>query len=262
MNNTIKKIIKRIASADITRGVNLLGDEVADILFKKDCMAISIGVAGRGVEILFGSHVSQIERQEALLLFTELTVTLNILEKKQMIYIVEDSIGDGVFFYQNKTRFDKGQRPSTYDIGDHQEVTFHEDCPMILKQNGDPVLTSVAVESSIALSLKHFLCSRILPTQALIIYQRQGFRTKEELYTKKGMRYSVIAIAIALFSPVLSLFIANKYGVTHIEREQIDTLIQTIKAVHSDSEAAPVNNSDTSTQYPINNTSYDAKKQI
>ena len=84
-------------------------------------------------------------------------------------------------------------------------------------------------------SLGRYLNSSVLPTKALKEFVERGYRTQEEELTRKGLRYSiismVIAVVIAIGSLLGSVWVSNKHGVSTIPPIQFDSLLHSTRPV-------------------------------
>ena len=109
MDSKIKKIINRIAMIDILNPVEMLGDVIADILFKKRETALL--VKDNKIILLLPPNSKSQTIQEAVLRLTELLAVLQNLEKSGLLYVDENYYLHQCFFYQGKDTFEKSQRP-------------------------------------------------------------------------------------------------------------------------------------------------------
>lgn len=236
MDKIVQKVIERISNIDVANEVELLGDIICDILFETNKHAFYIEQDSDRVSILLPIVRNKAQEQKEILLFTELLAVLEDLKNNHLIYVSKDTVDNEQFFYQGKVFFDKDQRPNVYKIANNVSLSVPAEGELTLIENGRVVMSGVPVDSQIGSSLATFLMSRVLPTNSLKEYVKRGFLTKEEKYTRRGLKYSiismVIAISIATISPLLSVFVSNQYGISTLKQQQLDSLINKAKPVY------------------------------
>ena len=234
MDSKIKKIINRIAMIDILNPVEMLGDVIADILFKKRETALL--VKDNKIILLLPPNSKSQTIQEAVLRLTELLAVLQNLEKSGLLYVDENYYLHQCFFYQGKDTFEKSQRPGVYKVSNSVTLNHHDDLYFTLNAKDEELMASTVVYDQVGRPLARYLCSFVLPTMSLKNYVNRGFKTREERNTQLGLRYSVIsvtiAVIIAVLSPFISVHVANRYGFSTIKQEQMDSLLKTSKPVY------------------------------
>lgn len=229
MDSKIKSVIKRIAKTDITSSVDMLGDVIADILFKDRKSALFVNNDNHTVLLLLPTNVKNKRKQESILRLIELLAILEKLERDGLIYVDDSNYLPVCFFYQSKELFEQDQCPGTYKVSKHVTLNNLDDTNLTLKLLDEELMSTSAVIERAGVPLARFLCSSCLPTRSLWDYVDRGFKTKEERNTQLGLRYSIIsmtiAVLIALVSPIISVLTANRIGFSTIKREQMDSLI-------------------------------------
>lgn len=236
MDSRIKKIIKKIIKIDISNPVDMFGDVIADILFKKGEFALFVNYDNLKVLLLLPPNTKSNIKKEKLLLLIELLAVLKELEEKKLIYVEEGYSLSSNFFYQGKVTFEKDQRPGLFKISDQTFLKCNDDNQVSLIVNGKDILNTTAALDKVALSLTRYLCGVILPTRSLKNFVSRGFKTKEERNTQLGLRYSIvsmiIAVGIASISPIISVLTANKFGFATIRNDQMDSILKVSKPVY------------------------------
>lgn len=235
MNKLTSKIIDDILKIDITENVFLLGDYVASDLFGR--MALAINIDGRADEVLFLRDASKQTIQNQLLQLTEIIGTLEDLEKKNYLLVVEadEEQLTNVLFYKRKTQFNGKQLPHEYIISDQLVLTTNIGEPIKILDNENVILEGKKVSQILMLSIKRLFCSRVLPTKALLDYKKRGYKTLEEFNTNKGLKFSVIsmiiALIIAVLTPVGTLLLGNRYSISTLNSNQFDSILHVTRNV-------------------------------
>lgn len=229
MNKLIKEVINRISECNMLMTIDCFGDLIDDIIFQNERSAIFIDNKKKKMYLLFSCSIDSQKRLEKILLITELLAVLDDLVKKRLIYVqFEENVEDLIFFYEGKQLFNADQIPGRYILSQDVYLQIKED-EVALIRNKKEFMNSIPINDNIALPLLNYLCARIMPTRALKEYIKNGFITNEEKYTKRGLRYSLLSMIIAVFvaalSPFFSVVISNRKGVTTINESQIDYLI-------------------------------------
>ena len=234
----------------------MLGDIISDILFETNKLALYIDKDKDRFYILFPTVNNKAKEQDVILLLTELLTVLEDLKCNRLIYVTNNAIDIKHFYYQSKEFFEKDQRPNIYRIAKNVTLSVPPGGELKLRENGRETMSGMPLDSQIGKPLAKFLTSRVLPTKSLKEYVKRGFLTKEEKYTRRSLKYSVIsmviAISIAVISPLLSVFVSNKYGIITLKQQQLDSLLNRMKPVFV---ITPTNkrniNSDSTNNNPI-----------
>ena len=236
MDSKIKEAIKRISKTDISHPVDVLGNILADILFKKDKSALFVNSETGKVLLLLPTEETNNNKHKAFLLLTELVAVLQNFESQGIIYVVDDYCLSENLFYQGKDIFEKDQRPGVYKVSNNMTLKQHDDLIVTLNAGDKELMTSIVVYDQVGALLVRYLSGIVLPTKSLKEYVKMGFKTREERNTQLGLRYSVIsvtiAVLIAVLSPFLSVQVANRYGFSTIKQEQMDSLLKISKPVY------------------------------
>ncbi len=234
MEKLSQKIIDAILEIDVTKDVPPLGEIVTPILFKNKSLALAINISGRD-ELLFKSDASNDTIQKSILQLTEIVALLDYLEKNRYILVVETDLINELF-YDKTTDFSQTQLPNEYLIADNLNLLSKANEPMqIIEKGKNVIMEGKQVSELLMTPIKRFFSCAVLPTNALKDYKKRGYKALDEYLTRLGLRFSiasmVIAVLIALFSPLATIFLGNRYGISTIKSDQMDSILHTTKVV-------------------------------
>lgn len=234
MEKISKRVIDAVIKISVTKDVPPLGEIVTQDLFKYKVLALAINIEGKD-ELLFASDASSGQVQNTILKLTEIVALLEKLEKYRYIFVIESANSEGDLFYEKKTALSRKQLPNQYSIGDDLILTAEANEPMKIIENGRVIMEGVPVSQLLMTPLKRFFSGIILPTKALKDYKKRKYMALEEYHTRRGLFYSVlsmiIAIAIAVFSPIVSIWLGNRCSISTIKKEQMDSILHGIKMI-------------------------------
>lgn len=235
MEKLSKSVINEILRIDVTQEVPPLGEIVAPVLFKKNKIAFSTQVDNRGCEILLPQTYSQKSVQEVVLKLTDLIAILSFLENTRQIVLVEREEPHKGVYYEQSSIFDVDQLPHVFHLSNNLILTTNPEEPTRLLRNGKVVLERRQIAESVVVSLGRYLNSSVLPTKALKDFAGRGYITQDEQLTRRGLRYSVVSMVIAVIigigSLIGSVWISNKHGVSTINAIQMDSLLHLSRPV-------------------------------
>lgn len=235
MEKLSKSVINEILKTDLTQEVPPLGEIVAPVLFKKNKMAFSTHVDNRGCEILLPQAYPQESVQEAVLKLTDLIAILSFLENTGQIVLVEREEPFKGVYYEQSNIFDADQLPHVFHLSDDLILTTFPENPTRLLRDGKVVLERSQIADSVIVSLGRYLNCSVLPTRALKDFVGRGYRTQDEQLTRRGLRYSIVSMGIAVIigvgSLIGSVWISNKHGVSTINAIQMDSLLHSSRPV-------------------------------
>ena len=235
MEKLSKSVINAILRTNLAQEVPPLGKEVASVLFKKNIMAFFVQLGGRGNEILLPPAYSEESVQKVILTLTDLIAVLSFLEKTKLIVLVEHKEPYRGVYYEQCDRFEEDQLPNLFHLSEELMLTSNQDELTRIINNGKVVLEKRKMSEHVIESLARFLNSSVLPTSALKEFVGRGYRTQEEQLTRRGLRYCIISMFIAVIVSVGSLignvWVGNKHGVSNINPIQIDSLLHSTRSV-------------------------------
>lgn len=126
-----------------------------------------------------------------------------------------------------------------------------------IMEGNDKILQGYTFTPELYTTFLHYLLSVVYPTTRLIDLTKNNFIPDEERHYQESirlaydqinvankqirqathsLRLSIVAIIIAILSPILTIFISNKWGVSTINKEQFEELIQQQKEISKQSD--------------------------
>lgn len=232
MEQITQDAIKAIAALGISNNQSL-GDLLTPIYFKKDRYALFLNYEKQTVELLIPPNKNH---QNSIIRFfyqlTELLSILRELEANHLIYILPQESTDSMLYYESKQDYCKTQEDSVISIGPSLSLKRNPDGDHFIYRKEQQIMNSKELPSIVFSDLRYFFNAIVFPTAGLQQYIKNDYCTLELYQVKKANKYSkrgiMIAIAVAVISPILSVFIANKYGVSTLNGTQYDELIQSV----------------------------------
>lgn len=231
MEKNNKKIITLISNIKIDC-VDRLGDLISPLLFKEQKCALFLSVKEKNVSILLPPNSSQEELHNKFIMLTDLVTLLKYLEKNRLIYIIpQEETYFSEFYYQNKQDYCKTQSEDIIKINKY-EVLKNEMIKSVYR-GGTIVLQTVNPITTVLYSdLMYYLNSIIYPTAELKKYIQRNFKSEELYISTKSIIISrisiVVAVVIAVLSPIITLYLSNKYGITKLDEIQFKKIINCI----------------------------------
>ena len=233
MEQITQNAIKAIAALEISNNQSL-GDIHTPIYFKKDQYALFFNSENQTVELLISSKKNN---QDSVIRFfyqlTELLSILKELEANHLIYVLpQESTEPCILYYQDKQDFVLTQVDSAISISPSLCLQCNPDGSHIIRRNKQQILNGNELPSIVFNDLRYFFNAIVFPTAGLHQYIKNNYCTFELYQVKKANKFSkigiIIAIAVAVISPILSVFISNKYGVSTLNGKQYNELIQSV----------------------------------
>lgn len=165
---------------------------------------------------------------------TELLSVLRELEENHLIYTFPQELPDSyVLYYEGKQDDRRMQQVSHISIGPSLILQRNSNGDYDICKDGRPILTGKELPSIVFNDLKHFFSAIVFPTAGLRQYIKNGYTSFEFYLARRANRISQWAIFIAFLafvgSPFLSVYISNKCGISTLNKEQYDELIQSIQ---------------------------------
>ena len=205
-----------------------LGCVVAPVLFQKGKRALLIDDEKKSA-IVFA--VNQNEANNSIMLLTELIAYVKVIKRNGLVLDVDTKHSDLEFFYSipNNELFAQSV-PGFFETGDGCILEYSDTCQ--IKDDG-VILTGYSIPTQLFSALKDTLLSVSFPTPEYSDYLNHNFNTIESFHTKRALKISWFAIAVAILigvlSPLFSVFIGNRFGYTVLKTEQFQELIQIIR---------------------------------
>ena len=233
MHNRCKKIFEHISNTwqeDI-----YFGQDIAQWLVPNESMAIYMDTRNNYCRLLHKEG----EQDKQLNVLLELLSYLDYVEKNHLIYVVEsESLPRNPYlFYQNATDCRPLQQSNTYDIGDDMILRIEEGEFYYIARKDDAlkILSSSTDISFLYGKLCHFLFANIHGTTGLVSFIEHGYLSQQDYFSKKAIGISttsiIIAICTLLLSPILSVWLNNKFGESTIKEIKCEKLWSSIDTV-------------------------------
>lgn len=234
MESITKEAIKAIAELGINNS-QTLGELFSRIYFKKDQYALFLDETNQTVELLIA--IKDNNRDNVTGFFYQLTELLSVLrelEENHLIYTFPQELPDSyVLYYEGKQDDRRMQQVSHISIGPSLILQRNSNGDYDICKDGRPILTGEELPSIIFNDLKHFFSAIVFSTAGLRQYIKNGYTSFEFYLARRANRISQWAIFIAFLafvgSPFLSVYISNKCGISTLNKEQYDELIQSIQ---------------------------------
>lgn len=159
-------------------------------------------------------------------LLTELFSYLRYMEENHIIYVRQSERPVDVLLEGYR---DKHLNSATgeYDLGNGCSLKIEDGTPIIMCSTNTPLQSHLDI-TSLAADIEHFLLAYIYPTAALHDFIANDYLSKPDFQTKRSVSISrksiLVAVIIAVISPVVTIILGNKYGIATLNRQQFDTL--------------------------------------
>ncbi len=228
MENLNKKIIIKFAQQGFDE-VKPFGQSVANILFARGERAL-LHIDGH-YSILLESGT---DATKELRMLTELLSYLRYMEQAHIVYVQSGENHDNNFvFYSDCDDMKKLSAKHGYDLG--AGVVLNETLGnyQISDNDSATVLNQMINIDFISEEVEKYLCGRLLPTAALQLFIEHGFLSENDYNNRQALKISrrsiIVALLIACLSPIVTLWMTNKWGISTIEETQYSTLIEEIR---------------------------------
>ena len=224
---------------------NVFGMVMQSILFSKGKLALLVVNQGKdGMLLLPNRDLKTITT--SMTEMVEFISLMEFLEKERLIYVQSFPMTcdvslfyEGSSIYLDITRDEYNNFSSTISPG---ENFVRNSNGYQVWQMGSVVLSSVCGITDLCERLLHYLNAVIYPTETLRGLVRNDFLTEEELQcraqlkeAKKSVRISAIAFFLSIcsivVSPIISVWVSNRYGYSTLNEKQMQRLESGIKKV-------------------------------
>ena len=158
---------------------------------------------------------------------TELFSYLRYMEEEHIIYV--QSIPSTVSVLLNGVCDQKKNTvKEEYDLGNNCTLCIVNNLPSIYCAGTGIKMTNVNDVSALASDIKQYFQSYIYPTTSLSYFIKHDYLSESDYQTKQSVSISrasiAVAIIIALFSPIATLLMSNKWGYVTINENQLDEI--------------------------------------
>lgn len=229
MRSEVESVIRQLAEVDIPKLLPF-GIQFSDTLFSIGSRAI---VKDKDKYWLLLPKESN--KNEEIMLLTELFSYLRYMEESHFLYVkVSEHPVDVIIQGLNDKLLNSATR--YYDLGNGCLLSYGEDQLSIICQDNPKFNLSESEDISfLAAEIEHYLFGYVYPTASLHDFIQYGYLSTSDYHSKRAISISrvsiIVAIVIAFFSPILTVFVGNRYGKTTIVQHQFDTLMRLDKPI-------------------------------
>lgn len=229
MTDVIKSIIDDLLEIDI-QDPEVFGDLVSKYLLKDGESALVI--YRQKSYLLVRKTATDSFIRSRILLLLELISVIQSLQKSHDILVL-DSIGDSIcVYYDVKTQLDKSLS-GIYRLSDNQALAIELNGQISINKDASPVLSKVIELTSLQMEFTKYMSSVILPTSGLSKFKENGYVDNDVFLNLRSLKISrksiIVAVIIAVLSPVLSVLLNNACSYSTIEGNQFKQIIEAIK---------------------------------
>ena len=224
MRSEVESVIRQLAEVEISKLLPF-GSEFSDTLFTIGKRAIV-----KYKEKYWLLLPKDSNKNEEFMLLTELFSYLRYMEESHILYVKESEHPVDILIQGlNDKHFNSVTQ--NYDLGNGCLLSYGEDqLSIICRDNPKYNLSESEDISLLTAEIEHYLLGYVYPTASLRDFIQHGYLSSSDYQSKSAISISrisiVVAIAIALLSPILTVFIGNRYGKTTIVQHQFDTLMR------------------------------------
>lgn len=226
MSPDVKKVICQMTDIDVS---NILpfGVQHSEILFPIGKRAI---VEWQGHYYLVLPSNSSFNEEYKVL--TELFSYLRYMENEHIVYV--HPIDSKISVLLNNVSDQKRKSvKEEYDLGNNCTLCIVKDIPTIVSSELDVKMENVHDITALSREIEHYLHSYIYPTTSLKGFIKHDYLSESDYQTKRSVSISrksiIVAILIAVCSPIATLFISNMWGYVTITESQFD-IIKNLKS--------------------------------
>ncbi|MBO5631535.1 MAG: hypothetical protein J5965_20900 [Aeriscardovia sp.] len=250
MRSEVESVIRQMAETDV-KELMPLGIQYGSTLFPERKRAVVKEADCYYLLLPEGSN-----KNEEFALLTELFSYLRYMEENHIVYVRHserpvDVLLDG---YRDKNL---NSAAGEYDLGNGCSLKTEDGTPKILCSDNTTLQSDLDI-TSLAADIEHFLLAYVYPTAVLHDFIANDYLSKSDFRAKRSISISrisiIVAVIIAVLSPVVTIILGNKYGISTLNKQQFDTLKLIIAEPESKAPDSPsYNKSSIQLCQPLNN---------
>lgn len=226
MTKEIKDVINKILSYDI-ENPKLFGSLIADVIFDKQTAALLIDNDSH----CFLLHSSELKFSELYQTITKLLSVLSYLEANGLIYRQCDDCRDELtVFYEGSNDLKQLTGGRSYRLGNGYNLQKEKDKYQVTTSDNKTVLPECHNMSALYKEISYYMKSFIYPASGLSAYVDHNYLSDNDYQSKKSLCVSRLslwtAVVVACLSPIISLLLGNKWGVTEIKEDQYEQFMK------------------------------------
>ena len=220
MRSEVESVIRQMAETDI-KELMPFGIQYGSTLFPERKRAVVKEAGSFYLLLPEGSN-----KNEEFALLTELFSYLRYMEENHIVYVRQserpvDVLLDG---YRDKNL---NSATGEYNLGNGCSLKIEDGTPKILCSD-NTLLQSLLDITSLTADIEHFLLAYVYPTATLHDFIANDYLSKTDFQAKRSVNISrmsiIVAVIIAVLSPVVTIFLGNKFGIATLNKQQFDTL--------------------------------------
>lgn len=246
MEQQNKDIIKALASQTFDDN-KPFGQSLASLMFSKGKRAI-LFIDGHYFLLL----PLKTDATKEIKKLIELMSHLRYMENAHVIYVQTTEVSDDHILYEGCDDMKKSSVMQGYDLGLGCALKSDQCKYFIESSDGTKLLQQNVNIDFLANEIKRFLESRIFPTAAVNQLISHDYLSENDYNNHQALKFSRrgvwVAITIACLSPIITLWLSNKWGTTTINEAQFTTINKLIEEKNNtvDTASATIQNIDNS----------------
>ena len=231
MTTVIQDIIDDLLKIDV-QDPEVFGDLISKYLFKEGESALVIN-RQKPYLLVRNTATDLFVRSKILLLF-ELMSVIESLQKSHDVLIITGDVDPICVYYEGK-KYINNITHNLYKLSDNNLVLAIESDDNISINKGYSKLLSKVIElTSLQMEFAKYLSSVILPTLGLSKFKENGYLDDDVFLNIRSLRISrisvIIAIILALLSPIISVVLNNTITYSTINETQFNQILEAIEA--------------------------------
>lgn len=224
MRSEVESVIRQLAEVEVGQ-ILPFGSQFSDTLFP---------IGKRGIvkykEKYWLLLPKDSDKEEEFKLLTELFSYLRYMEESHIVYVKDSEYPVDVLIQGQNDKY-YNSATQNYYLGNGCLLSYVEDQLSIICCNNTKFNLSESEDISIlAAEIEHYLLGYVYPTASLHDFIQHGYLSSSDYQSKRAISISrasiIVAITIALLSPLLTVFVGNRYGKTTIVQHQFDSLMR------------------------------------
>lgn len=237
MTTVIKTIVDDLLKVDI-QYPEVFGNLISKYLFKDGESALVIN--GQRTYLLVRKTATDSFVHSKILLLLELIAVFESLQKSHDILVL-NPVGDSISVYYDGKEQLTSIAHDIYKLSDNQVLTLEIHNQISINKNSSPLLSKAIELTSLQTEFTKYMSSVILPTSGLRKFKENGYVDNEIFLNMRSLKVSrfsvIVAIILALLSPIISIVLSNAFSHSTIQESQFQQIVETIqtsKIIHCD----------------------------
>ncbi len=238
MTTVIQTIIDDLLEIDV-QYPEVFGNLISKYLFKDGESALVIN--GQRSYLLVRKTATDSFVHSKILLLLELIAVFESLQKSHDILIL-NSVRDPICVYYDAKEQLNNIMHDMYRLSDNQVLILGTHNRISINKDSTPLLSKAIELTSLQTEFAKYMSSVILPTSGLSKFKENGYVDNDVFLNMRSLKVSrlsvIVAIILAVLSPIISIVLSNAMSYSKIEGKQFKQIIETIqtsKIIHRDS---------------------------